>query len=124
MSLPGLFLTLVLVVILALWVAAPLLSRRSHRAADHTAQQEYERVVVNYERVLTNIRDLDEDFATGKIEHSDYQAEREAWIERGITLLRTMDALTERNSAASTVEDEIEARVAAHRARTTKATHD
>lgn len=127
MSLPGLFLTLVLIAILALWIASPLLSRRANRQTDHTVQQEYERVVVNYERILINIRDLDEDFATGKIGESDYQAERETWIERGIALLRSIDALTEQhglNNAAPTIEDDIEARIAAHRARTTKAAHD
>ena len=77
-----------------------------------------ERAARYYERVLTNIRDLDEDFSTGKISEEAYRAEREVWLERGIRLLRAMDQL-EREDAdadgAAEIERAIDEALAAYR---------
>lgn len=51
-----------------------------------------------YERVLNNVRDLDEDFATGKIAVEEYQQERQAWLERGVRVLALMDELAQQHS--------------------------
>ncbi|MBK8024912.1 MAG: hypothetical protein IPK19_26710 [Chloroflexi bacterium] len=39
------------------------------------------------------LRDLDEDFALGKIEPSLYEQDRAVWIERGVQALKALDAL-------------------------------
>jgi hypothetical protein len=130
MSLGGLAIALTMLVIVILWVVAPLLDRRRPAAPDaQAAERQRERLLVNYERTLRNIRDLEEDYATGKIQPEDYQAEREQWVQRGIQLLMAMDRLDQLDSrtklvAASvlrpgeadrTVDEAIEAAVAARR---------
>ncbi len=119
MSLPGLLLSLLLAGIAIAIVAAPLLrSRRGGRTGEnHAYQQEQHRV--SYERVLTNILDLDEDLATGKISEADHQTEREIWLQRGIQLLRALDSLEDDIEVAhedADIDQAIEAAVAAHRA--------
>ncbi len=85
-----------------------------------------------YERVLTNIRDLDEDFSTGKMGENDYEAERETWVQRGIQVLKTFDGMQEQVVLTSevdhqtldrSIDDEIEAAIAAYRTRQ-KRSHD
>ncbi len=129
MSLGGLAIALTMLVILALWVIVPLLDRRRPAAPDVlAAEKQRERLLVNYERTLRNIRDLDEDYATGKIQPDDYQAEREQGVQRGVQLLMAMDQLQPasraKKAAASaprpggtdrSVDEAIEAAVAARR---------
>lgn len=91
MSIEALVLTLTLTAICALWIAAPLL--RNARGLSGKEALERDRLLTAYDRLLTNIRDLDEDFATGKIAAEAYQPEREALIQRGIDMLTALDAL-------------------------------
>ncbi len=131
MSLEGLIITLTLLVIVGLWNAAPLLQPK-RRADAASAQQQCERLLVHYERVLNNIRDLDEDHATGKIQSEDYAQEREQSVLHGIQILLALDALGSRTPASPkagaktdaeverSVDRQIEAAVAAHRGKSTK----
>ena len=64
---------------------------------------------------LTNIRDLDEDFSTGKINEEDYRTEREVWARRGIRLLRALDQLEGAEDDAEGIERAIEEAVAEYR---------
>ena len=119
MSIAGLILSMLLAVIAVAIVAHPLLSAaRSSQDARSNDQAQRERVMIYYERVLTNIRDLDEDLATGKISEADHEREREVWVARGITLLRLQDQLeAEQRSTDQTadIDAKIEAAVAAYR---------
>ncbi len=122
MSLLGLLAALGLSLVALAIVARPLLRpARRQRMATGSLGQQRDRVETYYERVLTNIRDLDEDFATSKINEDDYQAEREAWAQRGIQLLQLRDQLDlEVDSALEDTDGEqidrtIEAAVAAYR---------
>lgn len=121
MSMQGLIITFVITAIVGLWVLLPLLRQHPSRkrATQESTNLQQERLIVIYERVLTNIRDLDEDYATGKISSDDYEAEREIWVERGITILRAMDEQTPLDipdeSDEHVVEDAIEAAVKAYR---------
>ncbi len=126
MSLEGLVVSVTLLVIAVLWIAAPLLSRRLVRS-DDAAQKQRDRLLTSYERVLNNLRDLDEDFATGKLVAEDHDLEREQLVQRGIRILMELDKLdtasthAERASAPSTgkanqsVDQSIEEAVAAYR---------
>ena len=130
MSLGGLAIALTMLVILVLWVVVPLLDRKRPAAPDTlAAERQRERLLVQYERTLRNIRDLDEDYATGKIQPDDYQAEREEGIQRGVQFLMAMDQLKQPDSrkksvsasglrpgdADRTVDEAIEAAVATRR---------
>ena len=101
MSVPGLLMALVLSLI-ALWLVGRPLWRgmRGAGAAASSLEMQRDRLSVYYSRVLTNIRDLDEDFATGKIDGGSYRAEREIWVGRGIQLLRVQEELDAQHSLA------------------------
>lgn len=94
MSIAGLLVALVLSLAALAIVARPLLhpARRERAAAERLGLQR-DQLAIYYERVLTNIRDLDEDFASDKINKFDYETERAAWVGRGIRLLRALDQL-------------------------------
>ena len=123
MSIPGLLIALLLSLVALAMVARPLLRPARQRRVDGSSLRlESERVQTYYERALTNIRDLDEDFATGKIGEDDYREEREVWAQRGIRLLRAQDRLEREGSPLAAGEDSeridraIEEAVAAYRA--------
>lgn len=91
MSLAGLLAALLLTVLALTIVAYPLLRRQASTSARHNSPRDLE---TSYQRVLINIRDLDEDFATGKLDAGSYHDERESWVRRGIVLLRQIDEQT------------------------------
>jgi hypothetical protein len=124
-SIGGLLLALLLTTVALVWIGLPLLRRApSESAADVLAQKQRERLLVYYERVMTNIRDLDEDHATGKLADTDYRSERELWVERGVQVLKALDGETSVQPAPTAPEDAavdaaideaIEAAIAAYR---------
>lgn len=131
MSVLGLVISLGLFLSAIAVLARPFLRLRQtsvrHDAQLRQMDQQMKRVQVYYERVLTNMRDLDEDYATGKIDEADYREEREVWAQRGMRLLRLRDSLDARQSLPigegadadsidDAIEDEIEAAILAHRA--------
>lgn len=127
MSLPGLIMGLVIVVGVLLFVAGPLFQRTITTTSDDVLiEKQRERLLIVYERVLGNIRDLDEDHTTHKMSDEDYANERELWVQRGIQVLKTLDALDAKNMVTTSVSPEdidraidkrIEAAVAAYRAK-------
>lgn len=131
MSLEGLIIALTLLVLVSLWNAAPLFQSGQQGDAAST-QRQRERLLVHYERVLSSIRDLEEDHATGKIQSVDYAQEREQSVQRGIQILMALDQLGGRTPAPRktetranaeierSVDRQIEAAVAAYRHKATK----
>jgi hypothetical protein len=124
MSVPGLLIALVLLVAVTIMVVPPLFEREKPKNDDSAAadaDKQRERLLTYYNRVLTNIRDLDEDWATGKINQADYETERELWMQRGIQALKALDEdEATAASAASPAEngvaiDPVEQAVAAYR---------
>jgi cytochrome c-type biogenesis protein CcmI len=116
----GLLFAFILVAMVGLWVFYPLFMAR--RSIDAQNSQQRERLLTLYAQTLRNIRDLDEDHATGKISADEYQHEREDATQRGIALLKALDSLeaqgimTPDTQADASIDDAIEAAVAAYRA--------
>lgn len=131
MSTEGILITILLAAISLGWVVMPLVRTASGGSAAHDAvMKRRERLLIYYERVVTNIRDLDEDRATGKISEADYTDEREGWVQRGIQVLKALDGLADEPSMPVTkqqrvdeaaidreIDASIEAAIAARRAR-------
>lgn len=129
MSTEGIIAALMLFAISLLIVAAPLVRGAQGGGEEALTQKRRERLLVYYERVITNIRDLDEDLATGKIAEAEYENEREIWVQRGIEVLKALDGLEgnkqtllrsrEADEAAidREIDSAIEAAVAAFRSR-------
>ncbi|MCA0457221.1 MAG: hypothetical protein LCI00_24830 [Chloroflexi bacterium] len=127
MSLPGLIMGIVIVVGVLMFIASPFMQRSQAATNDDALiEKQRERLLIVYERVLGNIRDLDEDHATLKISDEDYAAEREIWVQRGIQVLKTLDELDARHTISPSampddidraIDTRIEAAVAAYRAK-------
>lgn len=128
MSTQGILIAVLLAAISLTWVVAPLVRSASGRSrADDVLLKRRERLLIYYERVITNIRDLDEDRATGKIAEADYADEREGWVQRGIQVLKALDGLADEPPAIHTsqpvdeaaidrdIDTSIEAAIAARR---------
>lgn len=116
MSVPGLLISLLLALIAIAIAAHPLLgAARNSKEAGLDSKDQLRSVGNYYERVLTNIRDLDEDLATDKISDADHRREREVWVARGIALLRLQDQLEAQQNEAADIDALIEAAVAAYR---------
>ena len=112
MDLGSLLLGLALIIVVAAFVARPLLERpQLSEAAPGPADE----LLAEREQVLTALRDLDFDHATGKIEADDYQAQRAVLVGRGVEVLRLLDSLGVDTAPAERLDEEIEAAVAARR---------
>lgn len=127
MSLPGLFMGLVILIGILLFVLSPLARPAdAGTPVDLLIEKQRERLLMVYERVLGNIRDLDEDLTTNKMSEADYATERELWVQRGIQVLKSLDTLKTKQilTTSSVAEDidraidnRIEAAIAAYRAK-------
>lgn len=125
MSIEGLIVSLVIVLATVLWIASPFWQRQvGVTASDAVILKQRERLLMYYERVLTNIRDLDEDYSTGKMQAGDYETEREEWVQRGVQVLKALDELdqhhlivpdADQESLDHAIDDAIERAIATHR---------
>jgi hypothetical protein len=127
MSIESLVIVVTILIISGLWIGAPLFARRTAAGRRTLEQKQTERLLNHYERILLNLRDLDEDFAVGKILPQDYEQDREQLVQRGIQVLIALDHLAEsaapgaRGDSAdvdAAVDKQIEAAVAAYRRKT------
>ncbi|MCB0056703.1 MAG: c-type cytochrome biogenesis protein CcmI [Caldilineaceae bacterium] len=106
MSTTGIVISLIILAVAVIWVIAPLRRGRNLPSAALTAQ---EQLVAVYERVVARIRDLDEDFASGKLHEEDYTSERAALTERGVQILQALEAgKTEQAESGPIVDTELD----------------
>lgn len=71
----------------------PFMQQRNRKGRQRflAAERERDELLTAYERVLATIRDLDEDYNTGKLRPDVYQQDREYWAAEGIKLLEQLD---------------------------------
>ena len=114
MDLGSILLGVALLLIVAFLVARPWLEPGAggEAEADPAAPLLLER-----ERTLAALRDLDFDHATGKLPEDDYAAQRAQLVAQGAEVLRQLDALAPAGAPTpgAGVEDEIEAAIARRR---------
>ena len=92
MSTEGILAAVVMVVIGLVWLAFPLIRRKSSLNDQQIAtQKERAALLTTYERTLGSIRDLDEDHLTGKLAQADYELERAQWAEQGVAILQELE---------------------------------
>jgi hypothetical protein len=93
--------TIVIVLLVAgvglFWLAYPFISRAGSQLQTEAVfrQRDREKLLVDYERILTTIRELDDDFRLGKLSQETYQIEREAWAQQGTILVERLEKLKE-----------------------------
>jgi len=116
MDLGSLLLALGLFVLVGFIVARPLLG-----AAHPTeiASTQIARLTAEREAILAALRDLDFDYATGKISDSDHAAQRPALVAQGIAILKQLDEAAQAVEPIppSALEAELDSAVLAARAR-------
>lgn len=84
-------------------------------------QKARDELLTSYERVLSTIRDLDEDYNTGKLEPDTYKSERSYWTEQGIALLQQLEPQEDaprksnKKQVDTAADDEVEKAIAAYR---------
>ncbi|MGH2520862.1 MAG: zinc ribbon domain-containing protein [Anaerolineales bacterium] len=107
MDFGSILLAVALLLLVGAFVARPLLQR-----VDANAKRQTERDKLEAERevVLTALRELDFDHATGKVGEEDYAAQRAVLVAQGVALLKQLDALP-------SPEAELEAEVRAARSK-------
>lgn len=115
MSIEGIIFAVVLTAGVAFVALRPLFAVRRTSVNDSREKQR-ERVLAYYERVLLNVRDLDDDHATAKIHADEYAQERELWVARGVALLALLDelddhAIAEANASDAEIDALIEAKI-------------
>lgn len=102
---------LALVVIVAAFVAQPLVVRPRARATVPVEEAPREKLLAERDALYATIRDLDFDFQTGKLLEQDYRSMRETYAARGVEILKQLDAM----GMTGGQTDEIEAAVRARR---------
>lgn len=120
MSIPGIVAGVALALLVLVLLALPYLRRAAEAPqADEAAQKQHDRVLAYYDRVLQNLRDLDEDHALGKLNADDYARDRELWARRGAQALQMLDnpaSAPLHSTSSGELDAEIEAMVAQARA--------
>lgn len=107
MSIPGLIVSTIILALVLAWVGAPFIQRHIDTAPrDNATLRQRERLQIYYERVLRNLHDLDEDFATGKLNGGDYHTDRALWAQRGVAALRALDTLDSEHLVAPETADD------------------
>ena len=107
------FLILALLIPVALYIARPLLERRSFSVSDE--EQALSALMAERDRLLDAIQELDMDNTMGKIPDDVYPVQRVDLLQRGAEVLRQIDKFHEKYQ----VEDpdlQLEAAIAARRA--------
>ena len=121
MSIAGLIVTAIIAIIALAWITYPLMLRQRDFGEGARQQRQRDELLTSYERVVATIRDLDEDFRTGKMNEEDYAPERELWSARGIEILQQLQAIgglpatqLEQSADEAAVDDAIEDAVASY----------
>ena len=91
MDIGSLFLILGLLLIVGLFVARPLLDERAVELGEE--DHEISSLLAERDRLLTALEELDFDNALGKIPQDEYPAQRAVLVQRGVEVLRRLDAL-------------------------------
>lgn len=115
MDIGSIFLILGLLLVVGLFVARPLLEERS---AD-LSQEDHEisSLLAERDRLLTALQELDFDNSLGKIPEDEYPAQRALLMQRGVEVLRRLDAL-QADGYTGGEEERLDAAVAARRVET------
>lgn len=88
----AIFLLLIVLAFIVLFVTRPFFERRRVRAAESSHELMF--LVVERERLLNALQELDFDQTLGKIPAEDYPAQRAVLLQKGAEVLRQLDALT------------------------------
>lgn len=109
MSVIGLVTGIGITFFIVIWVVYPFMFRTEEAvvADASVVERQRERLNVYYNRVLRNLHDIDEDYATGKLREDEYRTEREQWVQRGVQVLKALETLDTQHLVAPVAADDV-----------------
>lgn len=113
MDIGAIFLILAVLILVALFLAQPLIEHRSTMVTEE--EHELSSLMAEQDSLLTALQELDFDHTLGKIPAEEYPAQRADLLKRGTEILRRIDALSGVGESKN-AQDRVEAAIAARRA--------
>lgn len=98
MDLGAVLLLVALLLVVGLYLSAPLFGRTRRPVAQETL--ETSSLLAERDRVIAALQELDFDFKLGKVPAEDYPVQRASLLEKGADILRKLDALLPATRAA------------------------
>ena len=114
MELTAIFVSLGLLVLVAVYLYAPFVNRRARRVTEE--EHELSALLAERDRVINSLQELDFDYKLGKIPEDDYPTQRSTLLQQGADILRKIDTLAPEPASAQDVDARIEKAIAARRA--------
>ena len=107
MSIEGLIGLVVMLIVGLLGIGLPFVTNRntSQNHLKRELEMTRDELITVYERVLSTLRDLEDDYKSHKIHPADYEQEREYWSQYGVRLLQLLDG---EHSAEDNIGDDYE----------------
>lgn len=93
MSIEGLIGLVVMLIVGLIGIGLPFVTNRHTSRDNRKRELEMTRdtLIATYERVLSTLRDLEDDHKSHKINPADYEREKAYWSEYGVRLLQLLD---------------------------------
>ncbi len=110
MDIGAILIGLAVLILVVFLVSQPLMDRRQRR---EKTVSEADRLGDERDRILTTLRDLDFDHASGKVLEEDYAPRRASLVAEGAAVLKQLDEL--KPASPAPLEDEVEQAIAARR---------
>lgn len=113
MDIAALFFSLALLVLVGIYLYAPLARRNARPITEE--EHELSALMAERDRILNALQELDFDFKLGKIPAEDYPLQRTALLQKGAEILKKLDEIKP-DSTQPDIETRIERTIAARRA--------
>lgn len=119
MELTAIFLSLAILIFVAIYLYAPFMERRARRVTEE--EHELSALMAERDRLINALQELDFDFKLGKIPEDEYPVQRRTLLQKGADVLRKIDVLaapspSRRGDEGQDTEARLERAIAARRA--------
>ena len=114
MELTAIFVTLAILILVAIYLYAPFRERRAQRVTEE--EHELSALMAERDRVINSLQELDFDYKLGKIPEGEYPAQRAGLLQKGADILRRIDSIAPQPAAMQDADGRIEKAIAARRA--------
>ena len=114
MELTAIFVSLALLILVAVYLYAPFTQGRARRVTEE--EHELSALLAERDRVINALQELDFDYKLGKIPEEDYPVQRTSLLQKGANVLRQIDTLAPQPTSSQDADARIEQAIAARRA--------
>ncbi|HJS17856.1 MAG TPA: zinc ribbon domain-containing protein [Anaerolineales bacterium] len=114
MELSAIFVTLAILILVAIYLYAPFMERRAQRVTQE--EHQLSALMAERDRVINSLQELDFDYKLGKIPEGEYPAQRASLLQKGADILRRIDSIAPHPASVQDADARIEKAIAARRA--------